>query len=198
MKKFIALVTVAAFMFGAVGCSSLRSVRRDRDRDRSREEEEEDDNDSDELEIEADFGTFVINNGWILVDGQSNSSRYVFCNEDDEDSSAPPNNLTVTNDTNYYSEDEHEDFCAAILQQIHGQAASYNGTAAMTEYGTFGENMVYRFDMDCEDFDVIQWYVIGDYEFVMFSLMIVDEDKAEDDNAVQMTEDAVNSFVWDR
>ena len=74
MKKFIALVTVAAFMFGTVGCSSLRSVRRDRDRDRSREEEEEDDNDSDELEIEADFGTFVINNGWILVDGQSNSS----------------------------------------------------------------------------------------------------------------------------
>ena len=32
----------------------------------------------------------------------------------------------------------------------------------------------------------------------MFSLMIVDEDAAEDDDAFQMAEDAVNSFVWNR
>ena len=200
MKKFLALITAAAFMFGSVGCFSVSTSRRHRDRDREEREEgeEEEEENSGELEIEADFGSFVVNNGWIEVTGRSNSSMYVFCNEDDEDSEDAPNNLTVTHDTNPYSEDEHEDFCAAILQQIHGQAAMNNGTAAMTEYGTFGENMCYRFDMDCEDFDIIQWYVIGDYEYVMFSLMIVDEDAAEDDDAFQMAEDAVNSFVWNR
>ena len=83
--------------------------------------------------------------------------------------------------------DEGDDFCTAILQQIHGQAAAYNGTAALTEFGQFGENMCYRFDLDCEDFDIIQWYVVGDYEYVMFGLMIVDEDKADEDDCIQMT-----------
>ena len=198
MKKFLALITLTAFVFGAFGCSSLRTVRRNRDRDRDRDEREEEEEEPEELEIDAEFGTFVINNGWVLVDSQSGGSQYVFCNEDDTESRQAPNNLTVRNDTNFYAEDEHEDFCAAILQQIHGQAAQYNGTAAMTEYGQFGENMCYRFDMDCEDLDVIQWYVIGDYEYVMFSLMIVDEDQAEEDNCIEMTEDAVNSFVWNR
>ena len=199
MKKFIALLTAAAFMFGAVGCFSSgkgKSRRSSRDRDEQVEEEETEDNDG-ILEVEAEFGTFVIDNGWVEASGSS-SSGYTFCNEVDVNSSQAPNNLMVKNDTNYYSAEEHEDFCAAILQQIHGQAASYNGTACMTEYGTFGENMCYRFDMDCEDFDVIQWYVIGDHEYVMFSLMIVDEDRAEDDNCMQMAEDAVNSFVWNR
>lgn len=196
MKKFIALVTVAAFMFGAVGCSVLRSTSR-RSNDRHRDEREEDD-DSDELEVEASFGTFIIDNGWVEAEEHSNHpNMYVFCNEDDLDASSAPNNLTVLHDTNYYSEDEHEDFCTAILQQLHGQAASYNGTAAMTEYGRFGENMCYRFDMDCEELDVIQWYVIGDHEYVMFSITIVDEDAAEDDDCIDMAEDAVNSFVWD-
>ena len=68
----------------------------------------------------------------------------------------------------------------------------------MTEYGTFGENQVYRFDMDCEDFDAIQWYVCGDHEYVMFSLMIVDEDESGDDHSMDVAEEAVNSFVWNR
>ena len=104
----------------------------------------------------------------------------------------------MSHDTNYYGPDEGDDFATAILQQIHGQAAAYNGTASMTEYGTFGENQVYRFDMDCEDFDAIQWYVCGDHEYVMFSLMIVDEDESGDDHSMEVAEEAVNSFVWNR
>ena len=70
MKKFIALVTVAAFMFGAVGCSVLRSTSR-RSNDRHRDEREEEENeDSDELEVEASFGTFIIDNGWVEAEEQ--------------------------------------------------------------------------------------------------------------------------------
>ena len=199
MKRFksvIAVLTLMAFVFGLAGCSALPRQSRRHDRDDDEQEQSEDAADE---QIETDFGSYIIDNGWVEAEDQSNPpSMYVYCNEDDVDSALPPNNLTVSNGTNYYSEDEHEDFCAAILQQLHGQAASYNGTAAMTEYGTFGENMCYRFDMDCEDFDVIQWYVIGDHEYVMFSLTIIDEDEAEDDDCVDMAENAVNSFVWNR
>jgi hypothetical protein len=31
----------------------------------------------------------------------------------------------------------------------------------------------------------------------MFSITIVDEDAAEEDDCIDMAEDAVNSFVWD-
>lgn len=199
LKSVIAVVVLLAFAWSLVGCSFLSKPSRRHNGDDDDDVEQSEVEDSEGGQIETDFGTYTIDNGWVEASSQSNPpSMYVYCNEDDVDSSTPPNNLTVSNGTNYYSEDEHEDFCAAILQQIHGQAASYNGTAAMTEYGTFGENMCYRFDMDCEDFDVIQWYVIGDHEYVMFSLTIVDEDEAEDDDCVQMAEDAVYSFVWNR
>ena len=201
LKSVIAYVTVTALLFGFAGCSSRRTSRQERESQRDWAGEileTSDDSSSDEIEVETDFGTFTINNGWVAVDSQTFGNTYVFSNEEDVDSTTPPNNLTVKYDVNPYSEDQHEDFCTAILQQLPGQAAAYNGTAALTEFGQFGENMCYRFDLDCEDFDIIQWYVIGDYEYVMFGLMIVDEDKADEDDCIQMTEDAVNSFVWNR
>ena len=203
MKRFksvISLMLIAALLLGMSGCAGRyrRSSRRDRDRDEARESADDDDDD-DVTECETEFGTYTIGYGWIEVSSQCEPpDYYTYCAEGNEDSRTPPNNLVVSHDTNYYGPDEGDDFATAILQQIHGQAAAYNGTASMTEYGTFGENQVYRFDMDCEDFDAIQWYVCGDHEYVMFSLMIVDEDEFGDDHSMDVAEEAVNSFVWNR
>ena len=151
------------------------------------------------LECETDFGIYTIGYGWVEAESQSAPpDRYVYCAEGNEDSRTPPNNLAVSYDTNFYGPDDGDDFASAILQQLHGQAAQFGGTAAMTEYGTFGENQVYRVDMLSDQGTCIQWYVCGDHEYVMFSLMIFDEDEAEEDHSMDVAEEAVNSFVWNR
>ncbi len=201
-KKAITVVTVLAILMSTAGCvgRSGRSSRRDRDRD----DDDDDDRNarteqSEELECEAEFGTYTIGYGWVEVEGQSAPpDRFTYCAEGNEDSRTPPNNLSVVHDTNFYGPDEGDDFATAILQQLHGQAAQFNGTAYMSEYGTFGENEVYRFDMESDQGDCIQWYVTGDHEYVMFSLMVFDEDEAEEDHSYEVAEEAVYSFVWDR
>ena len=203
LRSALALLIVFSVMLSIAGCGlSLRRSRRsdrDRDRDRAEDRADDDDDNDDELLCETEFGTYTIGYGWIEVEGQSNPpDSFTYCDEGNEDSRTPPNNLYVNHDTNYYGLDEGDDFCTAILQQLHGQAAQFGATAQMTEYGTFGENQVYRFDMVGDDFTTIQWYVCGDHEYVMFSLAIYDEDEAEDDHCMDVAEDAVNSFEWDR
>ena len=209
-KSFIVLLLVAALLIGVAGCSGIsrRSSRRDRDRDDDRGRQTDDDRDDDDdddddsdggLLCETEFGTYTIGYDWVEVPSQSLPPYdFIYCEEGNENSSTPPNNLRVSHGSNFYSVDESEDFVAAILQQISGQAAALGGTAAMTEYGTFGENLVYRFDMDCEDSLTVQWYVVGDHEYVMFSLAVFDEDEAEDDHSMDVAEEAVYSFVWNR
>lgn len=206
-KHVLAIITVLMMTFGSISCGisrndsgSGRSSRSSRTDDS--EERNTGNNDDDVLEVETDFGSFQIGHGWSYVPTQSAPpERYTYCDEDDiedDDDGDAPNNLLVMHGTNYYGIDEGDEFCTAILQQIHGQAAMYNGTAAMTEYGTFGENQVYRFDMLCDELDCYQWYVVGDHEYIMFSLMVFDRDDLEDDHALEVAEDAVYSFVWNR
>ena len=206
MKKWrIALAfLMASLLMLTSGCLLMLTPKKkttNKSSDKKTGQKEKSDRKSSEdgvVEMEKEFGTYEIKNGWVEVDSQSMAPDiFTYCVEGNENSKTPPNNIVVRHDKNQYSKDQHVDFSAAILQQIHGQAASYNGTAAMTEYGRFGENMCYRFDMDCEELDLIQWYVIGDHEYVMFSITIVDEDAAEDDDCIDMAEDSVNSFVWD-
>ena len=196
LRSALSLLIVFTVLMSFAGCghTSRRSRRSDRDRDRDREETTET---TEDLVCETDFGTYTIGYGWVEVEAQRNApDNYTYCEAGNEDSRTPPNNLWVSHGTNYYAIDEGDDFCTAILQQVHGQAAQFGGTAQMTEYGTFGENEVYRFDLVCEDFTTIQWYVVGDYEYVMFSLAIYDEDEAEDDHCMDVAEEAVNSFEW--
>lgn len=190
-------------LMSLTGCSdrTRHSLSRDRDRDEAGETEEEDeaDDEGDVTECETDFGTYDIGYGWVEVTSHSNPPDYYsYCEDGNQDSVTPPNNLAVSHDMNYYGPDEGDAFATAIIQQLHGQAAAYDGTAAMTEYGTFGENQVYRFDLDCGDFNIYQWYVCGDHEYVMFSLAVYDFDEAEEDHSMEVAEDAVYSFVWNR
>ena len=205
MKRFktvVSIILITAMLLCMSGCagSYRRSSRRDRDRDDAEESSEETArDDTGEIECETEFGTYTIGYGWVEVESHSTPPDYYsYCAEGNENSQTPPNNLAVSHDTNYYGPDEDDDFATAILQQIHGQAAAYNGTASMTEYGTFGENQVYRFDLEMEDFNIYQWYVCGDHEYVMFSLAIYDFDEAEEDHSMDVAEEAVNSFVWNR
>ncbi len=200
MRKFknvVSIILIVSLLLGMTGCgmSSRRRSRRS-DRDRDRDSEQTDVVSDDELECDKSFGSYTIGYGWVEVDDRSYPpDDFTYCMEGNENSSTPPNNLRVLHDTNRYSEDEGDDFATAILQQLHGQAASYDGTAQMTEYGTFGENQAYRFDIECDEFTNVEWYIIGDHEYVMFSIFVYDED--EDDHAMDVAEEAVYSFEWD-
>ena len=200
MRKVIAAVTIVAVAAGMCSCSAPeRRHKRDRDRDDEEEEETVEETVEDlPSGYEKEFGSYEVGYGWGEVDDQSDPPYYfAYCMSGNEDSDEAPNNIAVSYGSNYYSKEEGADFTSAILQQITGQAAQYNGTAAMTEYSEDPDHSYYRFDMECEDFTVIQWYLTGDYEYVMVSLMISDEDKAEEENAMEVAQQIVDTFEWE-
>ena len=144
-----------------------------------------------------DFGSYSVDDDWEEVDHGSN--YYVYCYEDTfvpgEDI---PNNIMVSHDTNPYAADDHMTFRDAILAQISAQAGesdeldTVNGSGRTTDNGL----VVYVFDMNGDGGEKIQYYIVGDYEYVCVSAMIWDDDAAEDDDIREVAEDIVNSFEW--
>ncbi|MBO4636589.1 MAG: hypothetical protein J5685_05515 [Clostridiales bacterium] len=147
-------------------------------------------------EYEQAFGSYIVTNDWVEVPSQSMPPDiYTYCAPGNENSATPPNNIVVRHGENYYSREEHETFCTAILQQVTGQAAEYGGTAYLDSYGPVCGNMVYHFVLDCTPYTE-QWYIVGDYEFVMIGMSIFDEDEAETDGIRDVADDILWTFAW--
>ena len=150
----------------------------------------------DGMECNQTFGTYYVTNGWVNVPAQSAPpDTYTYCAAGNENSTTPPNNIVVRHGDNFYSPEEHEDFCTAILQQVTVQAAEFGGTAYLDSYGPINGCMVYKFVLDCQPYTE-QWYFCGDHEFVMVGMQIFDEDEAETDHTRDVAEDILYSFEW--
>ena len=193
--KLIALVVAGSLILGLAGCSAYRGRDRGKDKDRKKTEEEEDE---EEGVYEKDFGTYVIENeDWVEVEEHSDPPYYFsYCVEGNEDE-AMPNNIAVFYDENDYSEDEHEDFRDGILASLGAQAQGLEGVT-ITSAGTTSANdiIVYRFELQSSENLTVQWYLVGDEEYVMVSACIWDEDEASEDGIMEVAQGIVDSFEW--
>lgn len=147
---------------------------------------------------EKDFGTYTVDTDWEEVDYGSN--YYVYCYEGTFSPNKDiPNNIMVTHDSNPYAEDDHMTFRDAIMAQISAQAGESDDLDTVNAHGTTTDSgaIVYVFDMKGEDGEKVQYYIVGDYEYVCVSAMIWDFDAAEDDDILDVVEEIVNSFVWE-
>lgn len=195
-KRITAGVLMATMLMGLSACSRSYTIHTG-SRTRSTEEADEpDDNYSDDL-LRKSFGSYEVGYDWVEVPGHSAPPNYYsYCMAGDEQSSMP-NNIAVSYGTNRYSLEDSDDFTGAILSQLTVQAAAYNGTAVMTAFSTDPDQPWYRFDVSSDDgARTIQWYICGDYKYVMVSLAIYDEDLAEEDHAIDVAEGIVESFNW--
>ena len=149
-------------------------------------------------EYVKDFGTYSVSDDWEEVD--HGSDYYVYCYEGTfEPNGDIPNNIMVSHDTNPYSSGDHMSFRDAILAQLNEQAGETDDLELVTGSGTFTDSgaVVYSFDMTGDGVEKIQYYIVGDHEYVCVSAMIWDTDAAEDDNIREVASDIVKSFEWE-
>ena len=153
---------------------------------------------SDDGLYEKKFGSYRIDDeDWVEVRSHSQAPYYFsYCREDQEDESRP-NNIAVFYSENKYTRDEHEDFRDAILMQLGTQAQEAGATVMSSGTETEKGYIAYRFELECENDTTIQYYIIGDKEYVMVSAAIWDRESAEEDGVYEVLDQIVDSFEFD-
>lgn len=151
--------------------------------------------DEDDGIYEVSYGTYEVDEEWEEVD--ADGQTFIYCLEGTYDGHGDtPNNIMVTHDSNNYDEDEHEEFRDAILADLGEQTQDQN--VVITGRGITSDNgyTVYVFEIEGDDVEQVQYYIIGDHEYVMVSAMIWDQAASEDDDIIDVAEDIVDSFEW--
>lgn len=141
-----------------------------------------------------DFGSYEVPYNWVESRALSSSNKYFYVLKGQEKESKP-NNISVNRGTNKYAEEDHEIFRKAILAQLSAQVGSRddveinaNGSTTLNGY------ILYTFIIKEVEEDIVttQYYIVGDYEYVLVHETVFEE--SEETDAVAKT--IVDSFKW--
>lgn len=145
--------------------------------------------------ITKSFGSYNIPANWFESEELSQPNLYFYLREGTT-LDVPTSNITVNQGENKYAADEYSDFAKAIDAQLKSQAAqdggvtNYQGSGSYTEKGYPLITMV----IETEDIISTQYYIVGDYQFVMvFSSDFHDKNIPDVEQAAL---EIVNSFEW--
>ena len=127
--------------------------------------------------IEKDFGTYEIPVDWIESVAHSTNDKFFYVKEG----------------TNKYPADEHEKFRSAILNQLSMQIGGdenveLNANGSNTKNGY----VVYTFNIKDKDTTTTQYYIVGDYKYVLIHETTFG-DSNETDSAAQKI---IDTFKW--
>ena len=145
-----------------------------------------------ETEMESDFpGSYTVPDGWVKVEQFSSANKFFYV-EDGHENDQTPDNISIEVGTNRYSEDEHESFRNAIVQQLTMQLQGVN--AEMTGDGTYTDQdyIVYIFTISEENVITKQYYIVGDRRYCLIHLTNFTGSESADEAAQTM----VDSFIW--
>ena len=142
--------------------------------------------------IEKDFGTYEIPADWIESEAHSTNSKFFYVKEGEENENRP-NNISVNEGTNKYSESEHEKFRMAILKQLSMQIGR-NEDVKLNANGSNTKNgyLVYTFSIKDGNTTTTQYYIVGDYKYVLVHETTFGN-STETDNAAQKI---IDTFKW--
>ena len=144
--------------------------------------------------INKDFGSYSISESWTEVKAQSSSNKYFYVLKGQENNEKP-NNISINAGTNYYTKVEHEKFKNSILNQLSMQITGKDGIEINAD-GSTTENgeIVYTFIIKDTKNNTIttQYYIVGDYKYVLIHETVFGESKETDDVAKNI----VSSFRW--
>jgi len=142
-------------------------------------------------EIPGGYGTFEIPEGWVLSEEHSTSSEEFYVREGDEND--PPDNVSVRGGENNYAADDYESFKDAIIQQLLMQSGGQADIGGWNMYTDNGD-LVIIFEMDFESGPTKQYYIVGDYEYVLVHETVWEEgtEEACDEAALAM----IDTFEW--
>jgi hypothetical protein len=142
--------------------------------------------------IEKDFGTYEIPVDWIESVAHSTNDKFFYVKEGQENENRP-DNISVNEGTNKYPADEHEKFRSAILNQLSMQIGGdenveLNANGSNTKNGY----VVYTFNIKDKDTTPTQYYIVGDYKYVLIHETTFG-DSNETDSAAQKI---IDTFKW--
>ena len=144
--------------------------------------------------INKDFGSYSVPESWTEVKAQSSSNKYFYVLKGQENNEKP-NNISINAGTNYYTKVEHEKFKNSILNQLSMQITGKDGIEINAD-GSTTENgeIVYTFIIKDTKNNTIttQYYIVGDYKYVLIHETVFGESKETDDVAKNI----VSSFRW--
>lgn len=142
--------------------------------------------------IEKDFGTYEIPADWIESEAHSTNNKFFYVKEGQENDNRP-NNISVNEGTNKYAASEHEKFRRAILNQLSMQIGGdenveLNANGSNTKNGY----VVYTFSIKDQDNTTTQYYIVGDYKYILVHETTYG-DSTETDSAAQKI---IDTFKW--
>lgn len=139
------------------------------------------------------YGKYSIPSNYMLRKDHSTARKYFFVNKKDRTSNRP-NNISVEGGSNRYSKKDHMKFKQAIMVQLLRQARIYNATVNGSGINSKNGNIVYKFILKGNNQTTIQYYVVGDYKYILVHETIFDNNINDVDKAAM---NIVNSFTWE-
>lgn len=138
------------------------------------------------------FGSYEVPKNWVESKSHSTKDKFFYVLKGEE-KNTKPNNISVNSGTNKYSKEEHEEFRKAILNQISFQIRNKKGVEinANGSYTDKGE-IVYTFIIKEENVITTQYYIVGNYKYILVHETVFEESE-ETDNAAK---NIVNTFKW--
>lgn len=142
--------------------------------------------------IEKDFGTYEIPVDWIESAAHSTNDKFFYVKEGQENENRP-NNISINEGSNKYAANEHENFRMAILNQLSMQIGE-DENVEVTANGSNTKNgyVVYTFNIKDQDNTTTQYYIVGDYKYILVHETTFG-DSAETDSAAQKI---IDTFKW--
>lgn len=142
--------------------------------------------------IEKDFGTYEIPVDWIESVAHSTNDKFFYVKEGQENENRP-NNISINEGSNKYAANEYENFRMAILNQLSMQIGG-DENVEVTANGSNTKNgyVVYTFNIKDQDNTTTQYYIVGDYKYILVHETTFG-DSAETDSAAQKI---IDTFKW--
>lgn len=144
------------------------------------------------------FGQFDMAQGWVEVDEHSTDPYYYTYVYDGTAEYEYPNNITVYASICDYQLDESVKLKQDILDSLNQQASEKKIDVEITDSSIITESgmTVLCFNMVKDTNRTIQYYILGEKQYVMVSVSIYDEEQAKNDRSEEVALAIVNSFVW--
>lgn len=147
--------------------------------------------DLDRTKYIKDFGSYEVPNTWAENKEHSTLRKFFYIAKDEENMNTP-DNISVNEGSNKYLASEHEKFREAILNQLNYQIAGLDATINANGSNTENGYIVYEFNIEEDDVITTQYYIVGDYKYVLVHETVF-EDKESTDEVAKMI---VNTFKW--
>lgn len=195
-KMWIIIIVITAVLIGGLGYFTMVHWLPSKRLAKTGQEKNEIVNKMVEEESEKiyhkSFGSYLVSENWIESKKMSTKHKFFYVTKGNEQE-ARPNNISINMAKNKYAKEDHEEFKTAILKQISTQIAG-DDTIIFTADGSQTDNgyIVYNFTIEEENRTTIQYYIVGDYQYVLVHETVFEEDLETDLVAKEM----VNSFQW--